>query len=158
MGRSPRGGLSPAAAAAIVIALLAPATAAAVQPAPGTYRGKTSQKRSALVRVRDDGRVSFLKIAWRAPCKNGKHHKSYTTDEDRGHDIEQPGDGSFSDRGSYVEGPDDDGYLARVKVELDGRFTTRTRARGHFHVKVRIKRHGKFVTNCEKSVKWHVGA
>jgi hypothetical protein len=146
--------------AAVVGLLVFAAVALAVAPAPGTYKGKTGQKRNMQVKVDSTGRITFFKIRWLAPCdKKGKFWgPDVTQDVDGTTDrIKQPGDGSFSDKGSYDE-TDTNGFKGHFSVKLGGKFTTATEANGFFRVRIRVTRKGKLVDRCHKKVKWHVPA
>jgi hypothetical protein len=141
--------------AALTVLVFA-AVALAVKPHKGVYSGTTGQGKSVEITVNKKHRIKKFTIGWTATCdKPGKVYSGSTQDIDGKNDkIEQPGDGSFSDKGSYTESAGI--YKGHVKVELGGTFDTATAATGTFKVHVRVTYHGQFVDKCHKTTHWHV--
>jgi hypothetical protein len=152
-----------AAVAAPIAVLVFAAVALAVTPAPGTFTGSTGQDEAVSIKVNAKHRIKKFVINWWAPCKKpgktwGTSNKpDGTQDKDgKGDKIKQPGDGSFSDEGSYSKKPDSNGFQGHFKVKLEGMFTTPTAANGTFDVHVKVTRNGNKVDTCHRKVHWHV--
>ena len=135
------------------------AVALAVIPDKGHYTGLTDQNRAMTLNVNKKHRIKRMTIDWKAPCKkNGGTYGGSTKDVDGKSDkIKQPGDGSFSDKGSYKTKPDKHNLVAHVTATEKGTFTSGTAANGTFEVKLRItNKNGKTVDHCHKKVTWHI--
>jgi hypothetical protein len=147
-------------ALSVCVALLAcAAVALAVVPSKGTYKGKSSQGKTTVVKVNDSGRIVYFRTRWKAPCnkKGTSWGPDGTKDVDGTNDpIKQDGTGAFHDAGSYSSDPDPNGYVGHFKIKLGGKFTSKTKANGSFHVKVRVTRNGNFVDKCHADTTWTV--
>jgi hypothetical protein len=146
-----------AAIGACLALLVGAAVVLAATPAPGTYEGKTGQKKLVRVKVNSQHRVHKFRINWKAPCDSGDAWPGGTVDIDgSGDKIKQDTDaGTFHDAGSYV--PDkQNGYTGHVTVSFNGTFTKATKAEGKFKVKVRVSKNGETVDHCRKTVGWKV--
>jgi hypothetical protein len=144
---------------AALAALALAAVALAATPSKGTHKGKTSQDRLVQIKVNKNHRIKRLRVDWKAPCDNpgATWGPDTTVDIDGSKDkIKQPGDGSFSDKGSYKTRPDKHNFVAHVNATENGTFTSGTAANGTFEVKLRITKNGKTVDHCHKKVTWHI--
>ena len=128
--------VAPAVICAAVLAVPAAADAK-------TWRGKTEQGRAVSVTTGADDLVDRVRVAWRAPCRNG-HYVSRTL-------FLAPLDVSERDRfehaGSYRSRLKD-GYRARHTVFVRGRLGADDRWRGVFRVRTRVGREGRVIDRC----------
>ncbi|MEA2396897.1 MAG: hypothetical protein QOK25_453 [Thermoleophilaceae bacterium] len=138
--------------AALALLLLGAGVALAVQAPPGTYKGKTDQKRPVTVKVGDGGQVVHFDIGWQAKCK--KPHKFWTAS------TQFPNSGTTDKIANSIPytSPAVGGYSGRVTPNLTGKFTTATTAHGKFKAHVKVMKNGKKVDSCKVSTKWHAKA
>jgi opacity protein-like surface antigen len=138
--------------------LVCAAAALAVLPKQGKYTGESSQGRKTVVKANSNGRITYFKQNWKAPCGGGKHWGPDGTEDIDGtkDKIKQDGTGEFHDKGSYSSQPDSNGYIGHFKVRLNGKFTSKTKANGEFDIKVHVTRNGNSVDDCHAHVTWHV--
>jgi hypothetical protein len=138
---------------AIAASLAFAAVALAATPSTGLHRGTSSQDKRVDVKVGTDHRVRRFRIDWRAHCDSGKHWENGTTITNPAH---QPGDGSFSSSGKYSDPDAHGGFRGHYPYDLDGKFTSGSKADGGFGIKVRVTRNGHTKDHCRKTVTWTV--
>jgi hypothetical protein len=134
--------------------LVCAAVALAATPRPGKYRGMTSQDQHVRVKVNDAGRIprDGFKIHWTAPCeKPGKVWRDVTHNTQP---LNLSDSGAFKLDAKYKHPVGD--FTGHTKIELDGKFDTRTSASGRFKVRVRVTEDGETVDRCKKTVSWSV--
>ena len=150
MSRRTRLVVAVVAAASLVCA----AVAIAATPKPGKYRGRTSQGQFVRVKVNDSGRIprDGFKIHWTAPCQaEGKVWRDVTHNTQP---LNISDSGEFKLDAKYKHPVGD--FTGHTKIELDGRFDTKTSASGKFKVRVRVTEDGDYVDTCKKTVSWSV--
>jgi hypothetical protein len=124
---------------------------AATAPTSGRFRGKTSQHgRDYKVHFAVHGtQVKRFAIVWRASCRSGGFVRTGTAQGNTRIVIHR---GRWTSSGSY-SGPIKGGYTGRFRVvESDGRFLSHDKARGAFHIEVRIFRNGHQKDRCDSGV------
>jgi hypothetical protein len=143
---------------ALCTALALTATTAAswaVVPKHDTYEGKTGQNRKVFVKVNDKGRIKAFLISYSAKCNQGSHYSGSIEDDDKKGDRITQQNGVFSGDSAKNESAGG-GYTGHVKLNYDGKFTTKTAANGEATIHVKVKQGSSTVAKCSKTVKWHV--
>jgi hypothetical protein len=132
-------------AAALIATLMVASQAEAAK-----WRGKTRQGRGISIHTGSDGLVSFGKIRYVAPCGDGLAVRSGVIFVPP---FRQSTTSSFVDRGPFRIrlGKERGRAFSIMKGGLrrSGRWT------GTFSIRIRVYRHGNFVTTCRlKRVGW----
>jgi hypothetical protein len=115
-----------------------------------TWRGKTSQGRTATVRTGADGVVNRARISWKARCR-GSTRTGKTVFVPP---LDSPGTTSFADAGtsrSNLGG----GVRSRDTVSVIGTLGSRGRWRGTFRLRSVLRRGGETVDRCRVGpIRW----
>jgi hypothetical protein len=136
-------------AVAVTAFLLAAAPGAAQAK---TYRGKTSQGRSASLTTGSTGVVSRVRLSWRAPCGQNKRYATATV-------FKPPFDAAtgdtFQDAGTYKL-KDRKGFVGRITMTVTAqRSAAADTWTGTLAVTVQVARNGKVLDHCSaKRLKW----
>jgi hypothetical protein len=132
---------------AAVFALLALSAVPAVANAK-TYKGKTSQGRTATVTTGANGVVTRARVAWSVPCRRkGRYHTTTAFTAP----LDAASADMVQDAGTYRI-KDKRGYVGRITMSLVGhRDPARDRWTGTVAIKVQVARHGKVVDRCSAS-------
>ena len=144
------------AAALAALSLLCAAVALAATPKPGTYEGKTQQKRPVLLEVGSDRNVARLAIVWKARNCENDPEASWGPDTTRFKStIPVAEDGSFTRTKKYQR-TDEHGFTGRFRAKIGGAFTKPKVASGTFDITVRVTKAGKAIDKCHQRVTWSV--
>lgn len=122
--------------------------------APGSFKGKTSQRQLFTFRLRARGRrIDKGVFDWIADCRVAatRGYRSGTT-----FDARVPADGRFSVSGTYREDLDA-GHTTTISLHLRGWFPKEKRARGTFRVRPTVRDvNGEVVDRCDSGrVAWY---
>lgn len=138
------------------LSLLAVLACAAPAEAAQELRGKTSQQRAIVVRLADDGHVTFARFDWVARCRGG-NFRLFDGRTNLGEPMQTSTPTEFSDAGSYSE-RFKGGIRARISVTGRGTRQADGSWAGTFRItKLVARRRGKRVGTCRSSViRWTV--
>jgi hypothetical protein len=126
--------------AALIAALLVPAVADAK-----TWRGKSKQGRSVLVRTGSDGVVKRAWIDYRARCDDGNsflHRIEFLPP------LDAAGTTAFQDEGVIKWTFRVSRERAKGRTSIDGGLRSSGRWTGNFRLRVKIRRNGRVIATC----------
>jgi hypothetical protein len=133
----------------VAVGVLAAALPAAASAA--TWKGKTRQGRGVVIHTGDDGKVSRVRIGWKARCEKGR----YSSQTLFRAPLDSATATAFADDGSYRGHPT--GYRARIWVHIVGSLdASSSEWSGTFKVRVRVtSKEGERVDTCRlKKLRW----
>jgi len=140
------------------LAALMAATALAVTPPQGTFKGsgqKNYDKNQVTVKTNASGRVTLVKIGWRAKCEKPGKFWFGGTNFKRKEGLAQDGD-TFHDAGKYSSPTSDGNFTGVISVKVKGSFPDTSHVEGTFRAAVKVKnKQGNQIDSCALKTAWH---